>query len=63
MTTSGWFTVQTKDGKKRLDNPFYATNPAYIAAHREWDWVKCDGELAAAEIQRLHIESGIPCAL
>lgn len=49
---TGWLTVSTKDGKQRLSAPFYATNPAYIAQHKEWDWQECDGEYAADMIQR-----------
>jgi len=27
-----------KDDSRTLAEPFYATNPLYVAQHKEWDW-------------------------
>lgn len=45
---SGWVTKRKKDGSQTLREPFYATNPMYVAQHKEWDWQECDYTVAAA---------------
>jgi hypothetical protein len=34
----GWATFGTKDGKQKLDQACLASNPAYIAEHKQWIW-------------------------
>ncbi|WP_433693242.1 hypothetical protein [Paraburkholderia phenoliruptrix] len=34
----GWVTTFKKDLSKFLAEPFYATNPLYVAQHKEWTW-------------------------
>lgn len=33
-----WRTTETKDGSRKLAEPFYVHNPHYIAVHNEWKW-------------------------
>jgi hypothetical protein len=46
----GWVTTGKKDGSQTLREPFYSTNPLYVAQHKEWDWQECDGALAEREV-------------
>jgi hypothetical protein len=46
----GWVTTRTKDGSQTLQEPFYSTNPLYVAQHKEWDWQECDAALARREV-------------
>ena len=48
----GWVTMGTKDLSRNLMKPFYSTNPAYVAQHREWDWMECDYREAEREVYR-----------
>jgi hypothetical protein len=48
--TTGWVTTEKKDGSQTLREPFYSTNPLYVAQHKEWDWQECDGALAEREV-------------
>lgn len=50
--TCGWVTERKKDGYQTLSEPFYATNPAYVAVHKEWDWQECDYAIADREVKR-----------
>lgn len=35
-----WYTIRSKDGKQTLEfGSCMPTNPTYIAAHKEWDWI------------------------
>ncbi|MFL9918828.1 hypothetical protein PQR75_26290 [Paraburkholderia fungorum] len=49
---SGWVTNRKKDGSQTLREPFYSTNPMYVAQHKEWDWQQCDAALAELEVSR-----------
>jgi hypothetical protein len=51
-TGIGWVTTRKKDGSQTLREPFYATNPMYVAQHKEWDWEECDAALAEREVSR-----------
>lgn len=35
----GWYTIGTKDGKRNFEDPVLATNPFYISAHSEYEWL------------------------
>ncbi len=35
----GWYTMGTKDGKRNFEDPVLATNPFYISAHSEYEWL------------------------
>lgn len=50
MSNSGWRTTETKDGKQKLEKPFYATNPHYIAVHHQWKWEPVSYDQAVAEM-------------
>lgn len=38
----GWVTTYKKDLSQFLREPFYTTNPMYVAQHKQWDWQECD---------------------
>lgn len=38
IAPNAWRTRETLDGKEKLDEWFYATNPRYIEVHKEWKW-------------------------
>lgn len=48
----GWVTTFRKDLSKFLTEPFYSTNPLYIAQHKEWDWQECDYATAEQGVRR-----------
>ena len=50
MSEHAWMTTETKDGKQKLDRPFFSTNPAYIAVHHEWNWEPVAYAHAVAEM-------------
>ncbi|CAJ0701799.1 hypothetical protein LMG19089_02929 [Ralstonia edaphis] len=50
MSDRAWITTETKDGKQKLERPFYATNPRYIEVHNQWKWELVDYDLAVAEM-------------
>lgn len=35
----GWYTMGTKDGMNSFETPVLATNPYYISAHSEYEWL------------------------
>lgn len=48
----GWVTTFRKDLSKFLTEPFYTTNPLYVAQQKEWDWQECDYAEAERGVQR-----------
>ena len=36
----GFMTTQHVDGKKTIPEAFFATNPTYTKAHKEWKWLE-----------------------
>lgn len=50
--TCGWVTTYRKDLSRSLREPFYTTNPLYVAQHKEWDWQECDYAEAERGVQR-----------
>jgi hypothetical protein len=48
--SGGWVTKRKKDRSQTLCDPFYSTNPMYVAQHKEWDWQECDYAVAVARL-------------
>jgi len=58
--TVGWGTTQKKDGSQTLREPFYSTNPMYVAQHKEWDWQECHFAVAEQGVRRQMSEDPTP---
>lgn len=52
----GWKTMGTKDGKTKLDTPFYVTNPQYVELYSAFIWE----EVPYSEAQDWVLQHQIP---